>query len=247
MKETITLTDKNIVLTPKTMLKCGIFEAYHNTDFSDYYGHPKKWKELEPIIAEWNLAHPNKPIQFNFREANITLKKIADYVANISNARRKGISLMLTGSNGSGKTLLATSVLKAAIRSGMTAQMASLGGIIQLYTDGWIDSAKRQQFDERIKNVDFLLIDDVGKEYQARNSDLTEVMFDNLIRYRVFRNKPFILTTNTAPADLRNRYGNSLMSLVNGNTIKLKLIDADYRQAIQGKNLWEELKDNQSF
>ena len=226
------------------MLKSGILEEYHDKDFTDYYGHPKKWKELEPIIAEWNFANPNNPIRLDFDSANLVLKDVADYTNNLVTAKKKGISLMLAGSNGSGKTLLATSVLKAVIRTGMSAQMASLGGIIQVYTDGWVDPVKRRLFDERIRNVDFLLIDDVGKEYQAKSSDLTEIMFDNLIRYRVGRRKPFIITTNTSPTDLRNRYGNSLMSLLVGKTISLEVIDGDYRKLIQNKNLWEELLED---
>lgn len=248
MRGTISLTtnkEKQIIeLTPKIMLQSGILEEYHDKDFSDYYGHPKKWNEIQPLIQEWNFHHPNNPIRLDFKSANKLLMQIADYTKNITNAKKKGISLMLSGSNGTGKTLLATSILKAVIRKGMTAQMTSLGGIIQVYTDGWGDPRKRQIFDERIKNSDFLLIDDVGKEYQAKNSDLTEIMFDNLIRYRVFRRKPFILTTNTSPTDLKNRYGNSLMSLLQGKSLNLKVVDGDYRKAIQGRNLWEELKND---
>lgn len=240
----ISLTTKKIELTPKTMLNCGILEEYHDKDFEDYYGHPKKWKELAPIIEAWNIKNPEKPIRLNYHEAHEVLQKVARYVKNITNAKKKGISILLAGNNGSGKTLLAVSILKAVLRKGMTGQMTSLGGIIQIYTDGWGDPRKRQIFDERIKNTDFLLIDDVGKEYQAKNSDLTEIMFDNLIRYRVFRRKPFILTTNTAPADLRNRYGNSLMSLLEGKTIKLRVVGEDYRRVIQSKSLWAELEDS---
>lgn len=231
-----------IELTPKLLLQCGILEEYHDKGFNDYYGHPAKWKEIQPLIADWNKQNPHNPIQLDFKSANFLINQIADYVRNITNAKKKGISLLLAGSNGTGKTLLATSILKAVISKGMSAQMTSLGGIIQCYTDGWGDPRKRQIFDDRIKNSDFLLIDDVGKEYQAKNSDLTEIMFDNLIRYRVFRRKPFILTTNTAPDDLRNRYGNSLMSLIEGKTIKLKVMGTDYRKAIQSKSLWEELE-----
>lgn len=237
----ISLTTK-VELTPRTMLQCGILEEYHDKNFTDYYGHPTKWKELEPLIIEWNFTHPDNQIKLSFKEANLLLQQVAEYVRHIDNAKRKGISIMLAGSNGTGKTLIATSILKAVIQRGMSAQMTSLGGIIQTYTDGWGDPRKRQIFDDRIKNTDFLLIDDVGKEYQAKNSDLTEIMFDNLIRYRSFRRKPFILTTNTSPADLKNRYGNSLMSLIEGKCIKLKVVGEDYRKVIQSKSLWDELK-----
>jgi DNA replication protein DnaC len=234
-----------IELTPKTMLKCGILEKYHGVDFEDYYGYKTKWKEIEPLILAWNQKHINEPqkqIKLNYQEANEVLKLVANYAKHLINAKKKGISIMLAGSNGTGKTLLAVAIIKRAIRLGLTAQMTSLGGVLELYVGGWGDPRKKELFNQRIKDVDFLLIDDVGKEYQAKNSDLTEIMFDNLIRYRVFRNKPFILTTNTAPNDLKNRYGQSLMSLISGNCLKVKVVGEDFRHAIQSKNLWTELE-----
>jgi DNA replication protein DnaC len=216
-------------------------EEYHDKDFNDYYGYIGKWRELVSMINAWNEAHPNDAIYLDYEAAAEILKKVAQYAAEIERAKRKGLSIILAGSNGTGKTLLAVSILKRAIRKGFTAQMASLGGIIQMYTDGWSDSHKRVLFDERVKNVDFLMIDDVGKEYQAKNSDLTEVMFDNLIRYRVGRRKPFILTTNTSASDMKNRYGNSLMSLLSGKCLAVQMVGEDYRKAIQNKNLWDEL------
>jgi DNA replication protein DnaC len=236
------LADINdIKLDPKTLLKCGIVEEYHDKDFANYYGYSGKWREIAPLIEEWNRNNPHDPIRLDYHAAADILKKVAEYAANIERAKRKGISIILGGSNGTGKTLLAVSILKRAIRKGFSAQMASLGGIIQIYTDGWSDPQKRVTFDERVKNVDFLLIDDVGKEYSAKNSDLTEVMFDNLIRYRVGRRKPFVLTTNTSASDMKNRYGNSLMSLLLGKCVAIQMVGEDYRRAILNKNLWEEL------
>lgn len=232
----------DLTLTPKIQLKCGILEEYHDKDFADYFGYHKKWQELVPLINEWNQSNPQDPVNLDFESAKEILKQVAEYAGALANAKRKGISIILAGSNGTGKTLLAQAVLKRAIRLGFTAQYASLGGIIQMYTDGWNDPHKRVLFDERVRNVDFLLIDDVGKEYKAKGSDLTEVMFDNLIRYRVGRRKPFILTTNTSASDMGNRYGNSLMSLLAGKCVAIKMVGADYRKAIQNKNLWEELK-----
>lgn len=104
-RRTISLTTKKdiVELTPKLMLQCGILEEYHDKDFSDYYGHPKKWKEIEPLIAEWNKAHSNNPIKLDFASANLLLQQIAEYTKNLTNARKKGISLLLAGSNGTGK------------------------------------------------------------------------------------------------------------------------------------------------
>lgn len=230
-------------LTPKTLLRCGIVEEYHDKDFADYYGYINKWRELYPQIEAWNESHPEDPIYLDYHQAAETLKKVAQYAGKVDIAKRKGLSLLLAGSNGTGKTLLGSSVLKQAIRKGFSVQMATLGGIIQVFTDGWSSPEKRILFDERVRNVDFLMIDDVGKEYSAKTSDLTEIMFDNLIRYRVGRRKPFILTTNTSASDMKNRYGNSLMSLLSGKALTVTMVGEDYRRAIQSKNLWDELND----
>lgn len=235
-------------LSSKVMLKCGILEEYHDKDFTDYFAHPDKWKELKSQIDEWNQSNPHRPIiitEKHLQEGRKVLERVITYSRNLHIARKKGISLLLAGNNGTGKTLLGVSILKQAIRRGFTAQMTSLEGIIRVYTDGWTSIEDRKLFDQRIRNVDFLLIDDVGKEYKAKNSELTEVMFDNLIRYRVGRRKPFILTTNTDPESMLNRYGNSLMSNLEGKAIKLKVVGFDYRKVILSKNLWKELTNDE--
>jgi len=224
-------------LSKKTMLRAGILEEFHDKDFDTFYGHPEKEKKLQSGIHKWNTANPDHPIRLDFMEGRRILDEVMVYVDNIERAKKSGISLYLWGPNGSGKTLLAVSVLKAILRKGYSGQMTSLGGIIETYTDGWYNPNKKEIFNERIRNVDFLLIDDIGKEYKAKGSDIVEVAFDNLIRYRSFRNKPFILTSNIDINNLSTTYGKSLASLLFGKCVSILVKGVDYRRVIQARNI----------
>ena len=189
-------------LTEKKMLSAGILEEFWNLDID----------------------------QFKGNEA--VTKVVYEYLDNLDNARKQGISIFFYGTNGTGKTFLGVEVLKEALRKGYSAQFTSLGGVIQALTDGWYDAEKRRRYEERIRDVDFLMIDDVGKEMRVSKNGLTEMVFDNLIRYRSFRNKPMILTTNSDIESVENVYGKSIVSLLHGKFIPIRVVGEDYRKRI---------------
>lgn len=183
------------------MLKCGILEEFWPLEMEDFCGS----SEVRALVE--------------------------DYAGNLGNARKNGISVFLHGTNGTGKTMLGVCILKKALRSGYTVQCASLGGIIQAFTEGWYDDDKRRRYEETVRDVDFLMIDDVGKEYRNRVG-LTEVVFDNLIRYRTFRKKPMVLTTNSTIEAIESSYGKSLVSLLMGRFIPIAVVGPDYRKEV---------------
>jgi DNA replication protein DnaC len=197
----------------KKMLNAGILEEFWGIDFEDYNGK---------------------------REVKKLVKK---YLKNIDNARDKGICLFLHGSNGTGKTFLGIEVLKEAIRNGYSTQFTSLSGVVQTLTDGWYDDKKRRQYEERIRDVDFLMIDDVGKEKRVSKNNLVAMTFDNLIRYRTFRNKPLILTTNSDIKSIKSEYGKSVVSLLLGKFIPVKVYGDDYRKTVLANNVVDRLEN----
>lgn len=196
-----------VELTPKMLLRSGILEEYHNLSIDGYEGNPE------------------------------VKSQVVQYMDHLANAKREGISLFMYGVNGVGKTMLGVEVLKQALREGYSAQMVSLSGIVQMYSDGWYSVEKREAFDERVRNVDFLMIDDVGKEFRSSKSGLTEIAFDNLIRYRTLRNKPMIITTNSDVEAIGNVYGKSLVSLLYGKFMPLRVLGEDYRKARLSKTV----------
>jgi len=199
-------------LTEKKMLSAGILEEFWDLDID----------------------------QFKGNEA--VTKVVHEYLDNLDNARKRGISIFFYGTNGTGKTFLGVEVLKEALRKGYSAQFTSLGGVIQALTDGWYDAEKRRRYEERIRDVDFLMIDDVGKEMRVSKNGLTEMVFDNLIRYRSFRNKPMILTTNSDIESVENVYGKSIVSLLHGKFIPIRVVGEDYRKTVLAKTVLERLR-----
>lgn len=205
-------------------MRHGILEDYHEADFSGF-----------PIADKKGTIIP---------ERQAILTEVLEYASNLPNARKEGISIFLYGANGVGKTHLAVSIQKMAIRAGFKTQFANLSGIIKLLAKSWYDDEAAEMYERRVKNVDFLVIDDVGKEYKAKNNDLVEVSFDELIRYRSNRRLPFILTSNTKPEQMKDSYGNSVVSLVDGRCIKILMEGPgfpDWRKVVQAKELKDRL------
>ncbi|HEY4831150.1 MAG TPA: hypothetical protein VIH61_01115 [Waddliaceae bacterium] len=86
-----------------------------------------------------------------------------------------------------------------------------------------------------IKNVDFLVLDDLGKEVDYNKGALGSVALDSIMRYRVSYKKPTIITSNAALEVTRGIYGDHNFSILN----YLKSIEmhgtADYRKTRHAK------------
>lgn len=206
----------------KIWLRSGILEEYWPLDFKDY------------------KLDPEDP---GFKSKEHALAFAKEYATQrLHTAREKGIGIFFHGVNGAGKTLLGVCILKAAILKGYSAQFASLGTLVQTLTEGWYDDEKRRIYEDRIKNVDFLMIDDLGKEYKSKTG-LVELAFDNIIRYRSFRNKPIIVTTNTEIDQISNTYGASVVSLLAGKFIPVKVTGWDFRKKVLSKDILQRLRN----
>ena len=167
----------------------------------------------------------------DFKGDKKVLKVVTDYIENIDGNLEHGKGLFFIGNNGVGKTYLTTSILKEAVEQKKTAQFSSLGGLVELFTAGWHSESEKRRFQTKIRNVEILAIDDVGKEYRG-GSGLSEVIFDNLIRYRVQRKKTTVLTSNQNPKDIKTLYGASIASLLNECVKIVKVSGEDYRSKI---------------
>jgi DNA replication protein DnaC len=211
----------NLVPIPeKIQFRHGILEDYYEDDFNKF-----------PVKDNAGNLVP---------ERQNVLMQTLEYASNLKNARKEGISLWFYGGNGFGKSLLAISVQKMAIRQGYKTQFANLSGILTLIKRSWGNPELEAVIEKRIRNVDFLVIDDLGKEYKTKNNDFVEVVFDELVRYRCNRRLPMIITTNTSMDKIQSTYGNSVSSLLEGRCLQIELVGKgflDFRKVIQARTL----------
>lgn len=162
-------------------------------------------------------------------------KIIKQYLENVDNARIQGIGLHLFGSWGLGKTALVGYILKEIAKkknpltdSKYSVYLTTFSEMITMYTSGWYDTIKRESFTKKIKLTDFLVIDDLGKEF-ASKSNLNIAALDEVLRFRMSDNRPTIITTNRSLQEIENDYGEGILSLIVGDCIPCKIEGVDFR------------------
>ncbi|CAB5225935.1 DnaC DNA replication protein [uncultured Caudovirales phage] len=146
----------------------------------------------------------------------------------------KGIGLFLWGNNSTGKTWTATAILKELAHIGYTAYTILGDELRAIYINN-------QMFDPDnsiirwVENVEILLIEDIGKEYNASGSGWAELCFENLLRKRSRNLKVTIITTNLSPDEFKDRYKNSAMAILLESMIAIQVKSTDNRAKIQAE------------
>ncbi len=175
------------------------------------------------------------------------LKQVETYVDNIHIAKRTGIGIYAYGPNGTGKTYLMTCILKRVMelvnprtRQEYKARKTSLGEIMTYFTKGWYDDETRLEFENQILNVDWLLIDDPEKAYiPTNNNEIHKAALDRVLRYRVERHKPILITSNQEPKLLSTVFGPAIGSLLAESMLKIKFNGGDFRKENAAEGRWK--------
>ena len=157
---------------------------------------------------------------------------ISDYIFTIDKHFDEGTGLFLYGSNGVGKTMLASIIAREAYRHRYTARRLTFVSYISLYTATFnarsIDERERCESElHRAKAVDFLVLEEVGKEVDSK---IALPILEELLRYREDEMLPTIFCTNLTPKIIGEKYGASVMSLLKGNMFPIKIDAQDKRE-----------------
>lgn len=153
---------------------------------------------------------------------------VADYLAHLDPYVTGGYGLVLHGNMGTGKTLLSSLLLKTVMLRGYSGYFGTFERLIDSLRQSW-DDKDREWFHRRIKDVDVLVIDDLGREHKQRVirrkgeegdavQDLTTTtatsILDEVLRWRLAQAKPTVLTTNLPIDRLGQAYGAGVTSLL---------------------------------
>ena len=164
------------------------------------------------------------------------MKKVKDfvktYITNIDDNFSNNVGIMMFGSNGVGKTMLASIIIKEAYVHRYTSRRVTFSDYISKYTASWGCSNNEErenliaEFYHDYKAVEFLALEEIGKEIDSK---VSLPILEDCLRYREERGFPTLICTNLSPEDISNKYGNSIMSLIKGNCKPIQIVGDDVR------------------
>jgi DNA replication protein DnaC len=157
---------------------------------------------------------------------------------------RNGVGLILHGSMGTGKTMLSNLVLKAMLAEGYEGYQTTLANMIDLHTAGWNGkNEEKSWYYRRVKNVDVLVIDDVGREVRQQRmvdtadgrvmkshaSPVVQVALEDVLRHRTTISRPTILTMNLSLREFREKYGEHSIGLMDESAVAIEFRGVTWR------------------
>ena len=159
---------------------------------------------------------------------------INDYIDNIDDYIKDNKGICFIGSNGVGKSYLSCIILKEAYRRRYSCRRVTFSSYIGAYTESWGASKSDKdvldaELYEKYKGVEFLVLEEIGKEIDSK---IAKPILEDLLRYREEHNLVTIICTNLTPEALKNLYGASICSLINGNMTVI-MIDGEDKRGIQ--------------
>lgn len=172
---------------------------------------------------------------YNYKGPAAAMEAAWNYLHDFETNKLRGSGLLFAGDPGVGKTTLMAITMKYIARAGWSGYMTSLSELVELIKRSWDDKSLVTDID-RIRVVDFLALDDLGKEH-AGPTGFSAVTFDNLLRYRIQHRLPTLFTTNLTRGQLEMKYGEATLSLIEGKTKVVPVRGLDFRQEVQKSEL----------
>lgn len=154
------------------------------------------------------------------------LAPIRSYIDGVDGHMNHGTGFFISGTVGTGKTFIATMILKALILKDYTCFFQMFSQTIESYTDSWGDSEKKEAFAERFLRSKVLCLDDLGREMPNK---VAPAALDYILRTRNQCLRPSIVTTNLTPQQIQSRYGAQILSLLMEQSIGVHLTGLDFR------------------
>ena len=140
------------------------------------------------------------------------VREVRRYAASIGEHLDAGTGLWLVGGYGTGKTVLAMIVSKAAIDAGRTVAIYSCPRLLAVIREA-IDGDGVLDFLDRLAAVDLLHIDDLGAEH--RTEWVIEQLY-TIINTRYEDQRATLVTSNLGPAELSEQLGERIVSRLEG-------------------------------
>lgn len=160
------------------------------------------------------------------------------YVGMIDEAFKEGMGLLFFGKHGTGKTMLSCIIGAEAIKKDYTVKYIGITKVIDGIMAGFSNEQLKERLNTVITRTEFLILDDLGKEYRGIGDKLNPMVrleLDRILRDRVNRGVATIGSTNYGKKEISNAYGDSVFSIFRGNIHFVEVEGPDYREIKGGK------------
>lgn len=158
----------------------------------------------------------------------VALEIVRKYLEGHTNMVGRGTGFILSGTYGTGKTLLMTLLLKELVKLGYSGYATTFASMIEMFTAGWRSPEDQRHFQRKIMQSEVLLLDDLGREMKTKTK-LSETTFDDVLRSRVQGGRPTLITTNMDHGQLSSGYGGAILSLLSEVCIRYEMVGLDFR------------------
>lgn len=195
------------------------------------------------IFSNFNLKYfENKEINgINQRKNAEEILKLSKKFVEAFGKKEKNIkgqnkikNLIFIGKTGLGKTFLSNAIAKEIIKKGYTIFYQTAPIMMdELMLNKFQDSSKYYEMIDQIKNVDLLIIDDLGAETLSE-SKMKEIF--SIINVRLIKDKSTIISTNLDLDELAKAYDDRIFSRIIGNYVVKKFVGEDIR-ILKKKNI----------
>jgi len=141
-----------------------------------------------------------------------TCEIVKSWMDNLESMALNGYGLLILGTYRSGKTALSIVCAKEVLRWYGTAFFVCADDIVPAVIEKWIcDEEEGVTWNEYMKDVDLLIIDDLGRE---KISEYSKSAIERIIRWRYDNVLMTIITSNMKVSELEELYGKGFMGVV---------------------------------
>jgi len=200
---------------------------------------------LNQFNTAYAQAHANIPAAFreltsqdiaeNFKQENHEhFRRIQLYTQQQEKALETGFGLFIQGDNGSGKSFIATLILKHALCKGYSGYFILMSDLVNATFEALRDVEVKKDLEKLIVQTDFLIIDEVDKSFQDQNENVQKILLPLFKKRCDYFKKPLIVTSNVAKVDIAQTIGKTIAAMFTERLTEITFV-GNYRPQILDK------------